>query len=78
MGYLRVWIDDDEALEDISTETLEAELRARNAEKLPDAPGKREVAQSLDDAAFALRKAGKTALAWRLDEIRHDYFQEKP
>lgn len=70
--YVRVHVDEDELLGEISDECLRDELKNRAVGDL--APGKRECQQSLSDAAFALRKAGNIALAYRPDEIRHDYF----
>lgn len=36
---------------------------------------KAEIYQSLDTASFELRKIKRNDLAFRLDEIRHDYFK---
>lgn len=72
--YLRLHVDKCEVLEELSDNDLRDELKNRNSSE-PIEPDARECNQSLDDAAFALRKAGHINLAWRLDEIRNDYFK---
>ena len=69
--YVSVHIDEDEVLSELPTEALRKELNRRTGTECPE---KRECNQTLDDVAFKLRKAGHIALAYRVDEIRHDYF----
>lgn len=77
--YVRVHIDEDEVLSNIDDDVLEAELRRRKVPLRPAAvaPPIAEANATLDDVAFFLRQKGKIALAWRIDEIRHDYFNVK-
>lgn len=80
MARVYVDVDEDDVLAEVSTEWLEREIARRNKRdnRHPDVEPQsiKEANQSLDDAAFALRQAGKINLAWRLDEIRFDYFKE--
>lgn len=77
--YVSVHIDEDEVLSNIDDDVLEAELRRRKAPLRPasEVPPIAEANATLDDVAFFLRQKGKIALAWRIDEIRHDYFTVK-
>lgn len=74
---MRVSVDVDvyEVLDEISTEELMNEIKKRNKVlRAAESPKKMECQQTLDTAAFELRKAGKIASAHRLDEIKQDYF----
>lgn len=72
MPYVSVYISEDEILDDVSDEALLAELRRRN---LGECISRKDAQWSIDQASQTLRKMERYDLAYRLDEIRHDYFQ---
>lgn len=68
-------IDSQDVLDEMNTQDLRKELAKRSVEDIGEIPDKHEVNQTLDDVAFHLRKTGRVNLAYRVDEIRHDYFK---
>lgn len=75
--YVNVFIDEDDVLSDISDRKLLAEVKRRKlrAEGDPLPPNLKECVMSLESAALELRKQNKVNLAYRLDEIKYDYFE---
>jgi hypothetical protein len=84
MPYVSVYIDADDALEDIYTADLKAEILRRMSKNknarmnigdymIPPL----EAHQALEDAASFARKNSRPDLAYKLDEVRHDFIQTK-
>jgi len=67
-----------EMFDEISDEKIKAEYKRRfttTCDIYVKPMTKLEIDQSLDAASFELRKINRNDLAFRLDEIRHDYFK---
>ena len=80
MPYLNAYVDAQEALSQCSVEELKAGLTRRSRKerlstrdpadyRIPSSAAR----EALDDASRALRRQGRTDLAFKLDEIREDY-----
>lgn len=79
MPYVRVHIDADDIMDELSDDELRSELNRRAKKRgspafEPSIP-KPVAASALDDAAMVLRKCGRVDLAYKLDETRVDYLQ---
>lgn len=67
----------DEIIEDIPDHIFEKEYQRRykrNIVVIENEMSKADINQSLDLSSFELRKIGRCDLAFRIDEIRFDYF----
>ena len=79
MPYVRVHIDADEVLSDIDDDDLRQELQRRshkrgNSSVETDAITREQAKITLDESAHRLRQLERFDLAFKLDEIRFDYF----
>jgi len=80
MPYVRVHIDADDILEELSDDELRNELARREKRKggydngMVQIIDKATASTALDDASTWLRNCGRIDLAYKLDETRFDYF----
>lgn len=80
MPYVRVHIDADDVLEELSDAEMREELARRSSRKgggsLADFRIPAGVAKdAMEQAASLLRQIGRVDLAFKLDEARHDYVE---
>lgn len=79
MVYVRVHVDVDDVLEELSDDDLRSELSRRtrrrgNHSDEVQVIDRATASTALDDASTVLRKCGRVDLAYKLDETRIDYF----
>ena len=79
MPYVRVHIDASEVLEDIDDDDLRRELQVRSSRRKVNvgetsAITREQAKITLDESAHRLRQIERFDLAFKLDEIRSDYF----
>lgn len=76
MPYVSIHIDADKVLREIDDDDLRIELASRSRKRGDETQmiSRNAAKATLDESAHRLRKIGRFDLAFRLDEIKTDYF----